>query len=138
MEKGKKQFFRNKKLVLLALLVLFLAAAIAGLSYFNRISRYKQAVNNLSYAEVNLSTLADGTYVGECNVDVLYAKVQVTLTGGRITSIELLEHKNERGASAEPIVGRIIQEQRVDVDAISGATNSSKVIKKAVENALRS
>jgi uncharacterized protein with FMN-binding domain len=33
-------------------------------------------------------------------------------------------------------VDQIVSEQKIDVDAISGATNSSKVIKKAVENAL--
>lgn len=31
----------------------------------------------------------------------------------------------------------IIEEQKIDVDTISGATNSSTVIKKAVENALK-
>ena len=32
---------------------------------------------------------------------------------------------------------KIIEEQKIDVDAVSGATNSSTVIKKAVENALK-
>ena len=50
--------------------------------------------------------------------------------------IRILEHKNERGQAAETIVDQIVSEQKIDVDAISGATNSSKVIKKAVENAL--
>ena len=35
------------------------------------------------------------------------------------------------------VIDRILDQQRLDVDAISGATNSSKVIKKAVENAIR-
>ncbi|WP_313562885.1 FMN-binding protein [Ruminiclostridium cellobioparum] len=43
-----------------------------------------------------------------------------------------------RGAKAEAIVDKIISEQSVTVDVISGATNSSKVILKAVENALES
>ena len=53
-----------------------------------------------------------------------------------IEKIRILEHKNERGQVAETIVDQIVSEQKIDVDAISGATNSSKVIKKAVENAL--
>ena len=33
------------------------------------------------------------------------------------------------------LADRIMEEQKIDVDAVSGATNSSVVIKKAVENA---
>ncbi len=55
----------------------------------------------------------------------------------KITNIEILQHKNERGESAEKIVDEIIKEQRSDVDVVTGATNSSNVIKKAVEEALQ-
>lgn len=34
------------------------------------------------------------------------------------------------------VVDRIIEEQKIDVDTVSGATNPSTVIKKVVENAL--
>ena len=60
----------------------------------------------------------------------------VTVQNGAITNIDILEHKNGRGSSAEAVVDRIIEEQKIEVDAVSGATNSSAVIKKAVENAL--
>ena len=36
------------------------------------------------------------------------------------------------------VINEIVDEQRINVDAVSGATNSSIVIKKAVENALKS
>lgn len=55
----------------------------------------------------------------------------------KITNIEILQHKNERGESAEKIVDEIIKEQRSDVGVVTGATNSSNVIKKAVEEALQ-
>jgi len=54
----------------------------------------------------------------------------------RITEIELLEHKNGRGAAAESLPDEIIREQRIDVDAVSGATSSSKVIQEAIYKAL--
>ena len=41
------------------------------------------------------------------------------------------------GQPAEAVVEKIISEQRIDVDAVTGATNSSTVLKKAVENALK-
>ncbi len=80
--------------------------------------------------------VTDGVYVGEYDVDFVYAKVEVTVQNGVITKIDILEHKNGRGKPAEIVADRIIEEQKIDVDAVSGATNSSVVIKKAVENAL--
>ena len=69
-------------------------------------------------------------------MDFVYAKVEVTVQNGVIAGIDILEHKNGRGSRAEVVVDRIIEEQKIEVDAVSGATNSSTVIKKAVENAL--
>ena len=62
--------------------------------------------------------------------------MEVTVLNGALTDIAILEHKNERGQSAETVIDRILAEQQIDVDAVSGATNSSTVLKKAVENAL--
>ena len=53
-----------------------------------------------------------------------------------MTDIELIEHVNEKGAAAEVLPDRMLEEQRVDVDAVSGATSSSNVIRDAVYNAL--
>ena len=64
-------------------------------------------------------------------------KVKVMVQNGVIKSIDILNHKNERGKSAEIVADRMIEEQKIDVDTVSGATNSSTVIKKAVENALK-
>jgi uncharacterized protein with FMN-binding domain len=54
-----------------------------------------------------------------------------------ITDVEIVEHRHDLGGAAESVVDDILIHQRIDVDAVSGATNSSSVIKKAVENALR-
>ena len=75
-------------------------------------------------------------YIGECNVGYIYAKVQVGVKDNIITVVNILEHRNERGKPAEVITENIVKTQQVQVDAISGATNSSKVIMKAVQNAL--
>ena len=71
-------------------------------------------------------------------MDFIYAKVEVAVQNEEITNINILEHRHERGKTAEVIADSIVDEQKIDVDAISGATNSSTVIKKAVENALKS
>ena len=43
---------------------------------------------------------------------------------------------DEHGSPAESIVNHIIEEQRLTVDAVTGATNFSRVIQKACEDAL--
>ena len=79
-----------------------------------------------------------GPNTGTCDVRFIRAGVAVTVRSGRIERIDLLEHKNGRGQPAEAVLDEIIAEQRVDVDAVTGATNSSSVLKKSVENALES
>lgn len=53
-----------------------------------------------------------------------------------ITNITILQHDNGLGSTAESIVNDVVQEQSLDIDAVSGATVSSKCILKAVENAI--
>lgn len=121
-----------------AIIVLTILAATGMLTvYLNRVSNYKRSVREISIEEISLPTVPNGVYVGECDVDMIYAKVEVAVHNGAIADIRILEHKNERGQAAEAVVERIVSEQRIDVDAVSGATNSSVVLKKAVENALK-
>lgn len=118
--------------IMAALLTAHIAFCVTGLQ------EYKSEIAAVSVGTVALSEVADGTYEGDCDVGYIYAKVRVRVAGGRIETIDLLEHRNERGAAGEGVIGRILEEQRADVDAVSGATNSSRAIEKAVENALES
>ena len=127
---------RGRKWILSIVLFFFLVALIFAMFYLKSVADYKNAIKDTSFIGINISTISDGSYIGEYDGDFIYAKVKVTVQSGKITDIEILEHKNERGEPAEAIVGQIIREQKINVDAISGATNSSIVIKKAVENAL--
>lgn len=115
---------------------LLLIAVVWGFSYLNRVSSYKNEVNTLAVGDVDFSQVADGVYIGDCDVEFIYAKVQVTVENGKATDIQILEHRNERGAPAETIIDAVLQEQSLSVDTVSGATNSSRVILKAVENAV--
>lgn len=62
--------------------------------------------------------------------------MQVSVSNGILTDIKLLKHINERGEKAEQVIEDILNSQTLMVDGVSGATNSSNVIRKAVENAL--
>ncbi len=104
---------------------------------FSSLNAYQKSVSEITFSEINLDAVSDGEYIGECNVGYIYAKVKVMVNNGVISNITILQHRNERGQAGEYVVEEILSKQLINVDAISGATNSSKVIKKAVENALK-
>lgn len=100
------------------------------------LNQYKEAVQEINIQNANVENFADGSYIGEYDVGYIYAKVNVTVKDGKMLSVELLEHRTELGKAAEVITENIVKQQQVKVDAVTGATNSSRVIMKAVENAL--
>ena len=132
----KMKLYR-KKIFMLTTLLLFLVVLIFTAVYLKSVADYKKAVKETTFSDIDIGNIPDGTYIGEYDVNFIYARVEVTVRDGAITNIDILEHKNERGKAAEIVTDRIIAEQKTDVDAVSGATNSSTVIKKAVENALQ-
>ena len=138
--KSTKAFFKdaNKgmlihKLSALAMALLLVAHVTICIASFNQ---YKANVAAISIETLDVTSIPDGDYSGECDVGYIYAKVDVSVSDGIIENIELIEHRNERGAAGEGVIDEILAKQSVEVDAISGATNSSRVIMKAVENAL--
>ncbi|MDE6213252.1 MAG: FMN-binding protein [Lachnospiraceae bacterium] len=126
----------RKRIISTVAVLLCLIGLIYMAVYLKSIADYKKAVKETTFTNIDISDIPDGVYIGEYDVNVIYAKVEVMVKNGEITNINILEHRNERGKSAETVTDKIIEEQKIDVDAVSGATNSSTVIKKAVENAL--
>lgn len=81
----------------------------------------------------------DGTYEGTANGYSNNLKVQVQVSGGKISDIEILSHNETPGfceKAFEQVPASIIQKQSTDVDTVSGATYTSKGIINAVNNAL--
>ena len=127
----------KKKIISFIILLLLLIGLICGAVYLKNVADYKRAVGETTFGEIDITDVSDGIYIGEYDVNFIYAKVEVTVEDGEIVSINILEHRHERGKAAETVIEKLIEEQKIDVDAVSGATNSSTVIKKAVENALK-
>lgn len=127
---------KKMKVIVLLLLIAIVVGGAYGLYSLQRTKKYRQAVKETIIHEVDLTQVEDGSYTGSHDVDMINAKVQVEVEDHKIKNIELLEHKNDRGEAAEKIVSQMVSQQKIKVDAVSGATNSSKVIQKAVENAL--
>ena len=82
-------------------------------------------------------TLRDGTYTASARgFDLLsQVPVTVTVTGGKLSAIEMGENKETMGMSAcvkELLIPRILEHQSLAVDAITGATATSNAVKMAV------
>lgn len=105
-----------------------------GISSMNS---YREKVSDITLQHIDLSQVEDGSYVGECDTGYVYAKVRVVIQDGVIDNIELLEHRTEKGKKAEVVIDKMRQQQTLIVDAVTSATNSSKVIMKAAANALQ-
>ena len=81
----------------------------------------------------------DGTYQGSGTGYGGTITVQVTVSGGKITAVDILSASGETGsyfASAQGVVSKVLSSQSPNVDAVSGATYSSNGIIQAVQNAL--
>lgn len=123
-----------KHVMLSILLVLILT----GAGVYAYLQRSLDQLVDMPISEIDLTEVEDGTYIGSYAKFPVDAKVKVTVKDHRITAIDLIEHGNGKGAPAEVVPGKVVEAQSLDVDAVSGATYSSKVILKAIENALTS
>lgn len=130
---------KKKRIIILLILALVIIGAIIGRtvlkSYMNN---FDKTISDITISNVDLSKVSDGTYTGSYKVFPVAAIVKVTVNDHKITGIDLVKHNNGQGAAAEVIPDHVIEAQTLDVDIISGATASSKVILKAIENALKS
>ena len=117
------------------LLILAVIHVLCGVISFGQ---YNEKVHAIEITDMSAAGIPDGSYTGVCDVGYIYAKVRVKVSNGKITDIKLLEHRNERGSAAEQVVGKMVQQQNVHVDTVTSATNSSRVIMRAAENALES
>jgi uncharacterized protein with FMN-binding domain/DMSO/TMAO reductase YedYZ heme-binding membrane subunit len=84
-------------------------------------------------------TYQDGTYEGSGTGRNGTIDVTVTVSGGKITAIEIGDNREDEKwlARAESVIDEIIAANGTDVDTVSGATFSSSGIIEAVRDALK-
>jgi uncharacterized protein with FMN-binding domain len=129
-----KRTNKGIRYLLTAILIIVSIFIVTLLVKFNEI---KKEANNIEIRPIDLANIEDGIYQGECFIqDFIGAKVKVTIENGKIENITLLDHKYGLGKKAEEIINTVKEKQTLEVDTISGATHSSTVIIKAIENAL--
>lgn len=121
-------------MITLGIIVLLIVLRPFARDYMDLIN-YNREIENLQIESPDIANIGDGNYIGEHKVYAIEAQVRVQVQSGQIVSIDLV-HEHERGYNAEEIGERVINEQSLAVDMVSGATHSSKVILKAIEKAL--
>lgn len=90
------------------------------------------------------SLYKDGTYTGSvADAQWGYIQVKAVIQQGKITAITFLQYPNERARSvsintyADPqLVSEAIQAQSANVDAVTGATDSSEAFMQSLSDAL--
>ncbi|MDO5522109.1 MAG: FMN-binding protein [bacterium] len=90
-------------------------------------------------ASTEKTELKDGTFEGTGKGLQGDIKVSVTVEGGKISKIDILEQKETEAIFAtakDAIPAAIIEKQSTEVDAVANATMSSNGIMEAVANAL--
>lgn len=116
----------------------------ATASSLGLVAGVNEAVNILGrllglITEIDFAIVPDGIYQGIGRGYGGEIEVEVTIANGELTEIEILNHSETSGISDpafERMPNRIIEEQSLEVDAVSGATQTSNAIKHAIRNAL--
>lgn len=126
-----------RKIIIVAVGVVILCGGAYCIKYVSDLRKYKKIISGISINKVDLAKVKDGNYTGKFDAIIIGAEVKVKVKDHQIQAVNLVKHKSERGKRAEVIPEKVVKAQSLQVDTVSGATNSSKVILKAIENALK-
>ncbi|WP_410768813.1 FMN-binding protein [Fontibacillus sp. BL9] len=144
LKKGRRKI-KIRRIILLVLSVAVLGTVIALLAD----APARRELRYLAIGDVDFTRLRDGTYIGEyagTKGSSRNATVEVTISGGRITEITILKGALDSdgnaveltdGMTIDDLFQKVLETESLQVDAISGATLTSKAHLKALENALK-
>jgi uncharacterized protein with FMN-binding domain len=140
-KKGDETMKSNRAvIVLIILLLLGCSMSMAEQGKTMSISEEVEQIKGMDISHVDPATVPDGEYTGEFPFRQRYLyRVKLTVKSGRIVDIDVLENgtENEYAQRGLGVIPRILREQSPDVDAVSGATVTSKALMKCVEKALK-
>jgi len=126
-------------IIFLSILIVLVVVVLVGILSFKK--QYEQLMIDVDneYAMIDdfdLSNVTDGEYSYRFGRIPVIANVKVIVKDNKITSITMLEQTSGPGYEALDVIDRILARQQPDVEAVTGATTSSKVIMIAVKKAL--
>lgn len=125
--------FKHRKIMIAG----FTICVMIGIGFWIQSEIRHINLRNTPIANVDVSTVADGDYEGESIFGSYTYHVRVTVQNHKITEIKDLAPRDSIYVTyATNVLDRIVKKQTPNVDAVSGATTTSKAFMKAVENAL--
>lgn len=125
-----------KRKVLVTAAVLVGLLAVAAVFFKLRYDRMVRTIENQVVEHVDLSSLENGVYSGSFGDFLIQVSLEVTVSDGRMTDITVTEQQSGPGYEARETIDRILEAQSPAVDAVSGATGSSRCIMISVYRAL--
>lgn len=91
----------------------------------------------LQISHVDIDSAQDGKYTGDYSYGGYTYEVEVEIKDRRIAKILIVSNRDTKHAKiAEEVIPVIVRKQQNNVDAMSGATTTSKALLKAIEKAL--
>ena len=97
----------------------------------------KKNLAKIENEDIDMETVEDGIFEGHSELARVKVDVKVLVKNHKLIKVELLRHECGLGHPADVIVDKMVEQNTWDVDAVSGATVSSEIIKNAVNKALR-
>ncbi|MDZ7795910.1 MAG: FMN-binding protein [Candidatus Marinimicrobia bacterium] len=127
-------------IILLSILVIFMIIIILGMvnfkkqysSFFNEINREYERIENIDPADI-----PDGVYRYHYGRVPVYVDLSLHVKDQVIDTIIIHKQSSGPGYEAHETIDRILKDQKLKVDAVSGATISSKCIMVASYKALK-
>ena len=125
---------------IIVLIILIILGTAGGVGWYYLQKEHTEARSLLLNA-VDFSSLLDGTYKGSYAGGMYKWRANecvVTVTNGRVSDIQTDGSKDPGAENTDYklLYERVIEDQTLQVDTISGATLTSKAYLQAVENAL--
>lgn len=115
-----------------AAVVLLAVVAVFTVRFVKAQSRFVAVIENTSKTGTAFGPLADGVRSASASEGDISATVEVTVAAGLVEDLRLTSGKNVDAALAAQLFQQVIAAQSSAVDAVSGATASSRVLLKAV------
>lgn len=124
----------RKALTVVGIVLLVIVVALGAVVVLTEGQRKED--RDLVIADVDFSQVPDGVYHGSYKGWNQFA-VLVTVSSGRVTDIEIADDSRDRSnAVTDEVSGRVVTEQTLGLDAVSGATITTNAFLKALEQAL--
>ncbi len=118
-----------------SLLVLVIIVSASGWYLFRGMNEIK----NIEIGNVDLLNIEDGTYEGVFDEGFRWSnRISVSIYDHKIIGITIVESQTfELEDASKELFQRVINQQSINVDVITGSTLSSKAYLKAIEEALK-